>query len=78
MHTIVADKTKRVRIPDAKPGQVFAFTNNGDGTRTLTEIKPVEPTRSKVKFIKRGRYTVGHTDKQVSLETIKELLSEFP
>ncbi len=41
VHTITADKAKRVRIPDAKPGQVFAFTNNGDGSFTLT---PVEPT----------------------------------
>ncbi len=36
---------------------------------------PAAPT---VRFVKRGRYTVGHTDKHVSLETIKELLAEFP
>ncbi|MCX6922666.1 MAG: hypothetical protein NT154_05540 [Verrucomicrobia bacterium] len=39
MHTVVADKWKRVRIPDAMPKQLFAYTNNGDGTRTLTEVK---------------------------------------
>ena len=31
-----------------------------------------------MKFIKKNGFTVGHTDRQVSLETIKELLSEFP
>jgi hypothetical protein len=30
----------------------------------------------KVKFIKKDGFTVGHTSKQVSLETIKELLAE--
>jgi hypothetical protein len=39
MHTVVADKWKRVHIPDAAPKQLFAYTNNGDGTRTLTEVK---------------------------------------
>jgi hypothetical protein len=39
MQTIRADKYRRVRIPDAKPDQVFAYTNNGDGSFTLTVIK---------------------------------------
>ena len=39
MKTLTADGYKRVRIPDAKPHQVFAYTNNGDGTITLAEVK---------------------------------------
>jgi hypothetical protein len=39
MTTLMADKYKRVRIPDAKPQQVFAYANNGDGSFTLTVIK---------------------------------------
>ena len=39
MQTLKADAKKRVCIPDAKPRQVFAYANNGDGTRTLTEVK---------------------------------------
>ena len=30
---------KRLRIPDAKPQQVFAWANNGDGSFTLTVVK---------------------------------------
>jgi len=39
MKTLTVDDSKRIRIPDAKPRQVFAYTNNGDGTITLTEVK---------------------------------------
>ena len=39
MKTLTADKYKRVRIPDAKPQQVFAYANNGDGSFTLTVVK---------------------------------------
>jgi hypothetical protein len=54
MHTVVADKWKRVRIPDAKPKQVFAYTNNGDGSITLMEVqedrKPRFPKGSLLKY----------------------------
>jgi hypothetical protein len=38
MKTLTVDAHKRVRIPDAKPGQVFAYEKNG-GQVTLTEVK---------------------------------------
>lgn len=39
MKTLVADEGKRVRIPDAKPRQVFAYENLGNGCFTLTVVK---------------------------------------
>jgi len=39
VHTITADQAKQVIIPDSKPGQVFAYISNGDGTITLTPIE---------------------------------------
>jgi hypothetical protein len=39
MKTLTVDDQKRIRIPDAKPRQVFAYMNNGDGTLTLTLVK---------------------------------------
>ncbi len=39
MKTLTVDDQKRIRIPDAKPRQVFAYSNNGDGTLTLTLVK---------------------------------------
>ena len=40
MTTVTADERKRVRIPDAQPGQVFTCVNNGNGSYTLTPIQP--------------------------------------
>jgi hypothetical protein len=37
--TLKVDKHKRVRIADFKPGQILAYTNNGDNTFTLTLVK---------------------------------------
>jgi len=37
--TLTVDDQKRIRIPDAKPRQVFAYANNGNGTITLTEVR---------------------------------------
>lgn len=53
--TLTADKYKRVRIPDAKPQQVFAYANNGDGSFTLrvvkVERKPAFPRGSLLKYL---------------------------
>jgi hypothetical protein len=38
MQTLKADAKQRVRIPGAKPHQVFAYTNNGQGTFVLTAV----------------------------------------
>ena len=37
--TVKADEKKRVRIPAASPGQVFAYDDTGNGTITLTPLK---------------------------------------
>jgi len=39
VHTITADKYKRVRLPEIKPNQVFAYANTADGRITLTPVK---------------------------------------
>jgi len=35
----MTDSRKRVRLPDAKPGQLYDYQNHGDGTITLTVVK---------------------------------------
>jgi hypothetical protein len=39
VHTLTVDSQKRVRINDAKPGQVFAREDNPDGSITLVPVK---------------------------------------
>lgn len=57
MKTVLADDQKRVRIPDAKPRQVFAYENHGDGRFTLTlvdaEMRESFPPGSLKKYVTR-------------------------
>jgi hypothetical protein len=39
MKTLTVDAHKRIRIPDARPRQVFAYENTGNGRLVLTEVK---------------------------------------
>lgn len=39
MQTLKVDTRKRVLLTGAKPGQVFARTDNGDGSITLVPVK---------------------------------------
>jgi hypothetical protein len=59
MKTLTVDDQKRIRIPDAKPRQVFAYENHGNGTITLTEVKAERkerfPRGSLVKYLTRQR-----------------------
>ncbi len=55
MKALTVDDQKRIRIPDAKPRQVFAYENHGNGTITLTEVKAERkerfPRGSLVKYL---------------------------
>lgn len=56
MHTLKADPKQRVRIPDAKPGQVFAYEKQAEGRYVLTlvvktESKPGFPRGSLLKYL---------------------------
>ena len=46
MKTLTVDSSKRIRIPDAKPHQVFSYENHGHGVITLTEVR----AKSKPRF----------------------------
>jgi hypothetical protein len=63
--TLKVDAAKRVRIPDAKPQQVFAYENNGQGTITLTLIYGR----------RKERFPPGSLKKYVTPESDKEMLS---
>ena len=39
MKTLKVDPSKRVRIPDAQPGQLFEYSRNGEHSFTLTLVK---------------------------------------
>ena len=55
MRTLTVDDSKRIRIPTAKPRQVFALTENADGSVLLVPVKAAQheefPPGSLVKYI---------------------------
>ena len=80
MKTIAVDKYQRLRLPDVKGGQRYVYENKGNGVLVLTEVKPVEIEErpAKVRFEKRGRYTVGVTDRPINMLELEKALKEFP
>ena len=67
MKTLTVDDQQRIRIPDAKPKQVFAYENHDDGTILL---KPVEAHVAEP-------FPPGSLKKYVTPERNKELLEIF-
>lgn len=43
MHTLIVDSKKRIRLPDAKPNQVYAYEEQGEGRFLLTRVAKTEP-----------------------------------
>jgi len=66
MKILTVDDEKRIRIPNAKPSQVFACENNGHGMIILREVKA-----------KATEPFPGSLKKYVTPERNKELLEIF-
>ncbi len=78
MITTKADTRKRVVVPQAKPGQVYAVRTNEDGSFTLTEVKPAEPAKLRCRLAKEGGFTVVVPGQPINEQAMKELLADFP
>lgn len=66
MKTLTVDDHKRVRIPDARPRQVFAYENDGGTIRLIpVKVKSEEP------------FPPGSLKSYVTPERNKELLEIF-
>jgi hypothetical protein len=53
--TLTVDDRQRIRLPQVKPGQVFAYEPNADGTIKLVPVIPKPgPRRIVAKMVKRG------------------------
>jgi len=62
--TVKVDASKRVRIPDAKPRQVFTYESNGHGIIVLTLVKATH----------KERFPPGSLKKYVTAQSDKEML----
>jgi hypothetical protein len=76
--TTKADNRKRVLVPQAQPGQVYALGENADGSFTLTAIKSTEAANLKCRVAKEDGFTVVVPGQPINEPAIKELLADFP
>ena len=78
MIRIKADSRKRVVVPHAKPGQIYAIGENADGSFTLTLVKPEASANLKCRVATEGGFTVIIPGQPINERAIKELLADFP
>ncbi len=81
MKAVKVDEAHRIQIPMLAPGDLYQPEIVSPDEITLRRVS--EPlangsSPAKVKFEKRGGYTVGVSDQPISLAAIKEVLAEFP
>jgi hypothetical protein len=72
--TTKADNLKRVVVPQAIPGELYAVQENADGSFTLTAVQPNEPTIPKCHLAKEDGFTVVVPGQPIDEQAIKELL----
>jgi len=70
MKTLTVDDRQRVRLPKAKPGQVFAYESNSDGTVRLVPVMPKPgPRRVVAKLVRRGKGLFFRVPKGYTLDS---------
>ena len=75
---VTADAKKRVVLPVARPGDSFDLEVSSEGTLVLRRLDASRFRPAKVRFKKRGRFTVGILDRPIDDAALKEALAEFP
>lgn len=75
--TVIADNKKRVVLPIAKPGDRFDVEVSSEGF-LLRRLEPVERKPAKIRFEKRGRFTVAIADQAINEQALRESLADFP
>lgn len=76
--TTKADNRKRLVVPLAKPGQVYAVGENADGSFTLTAVMPTQESNPQCRLAKEDGFTVVVPGQPINEPAIKELLADSP
>lgn len=78
MITTKVDDQKRIVVPQAKPGQVYAVEENLDGSFTLKAVGPVASVPPTCRLADEDGFPVAVPNQPIDEQAIKELLAEFP
>jgi hypothetical protein len=77
--TVTVDAKKRIVLPGGEPGDRFDVTRLDSERVLIVRLLPADSKPNRVRFEKRGRFTVGVVDAApVAREVIAEALEEFP
>ena len=76
MKMLTVDSSKRVRIPDAKPKEVFAYELDDSGRVTLTPVARAQPNPAKL--IRRGGRTYLVNNQPITNEDVQRAMADFP
>ena len=75
MKTLTVDDYQRIRLPDVKPRQIFAYEKEGPRI-TLT---PVEPVRApEVRLVRKNGHSYLVSELKFTSADVKRELEEFP
>jgi hypothetical protein len=78
MVTTKVDDQKRIVVPQAKPGQVYAVQENLDGSFTLKVVSPATPPPPTCRVAIEDGFPVAVPNQPIDEQAIKELLADFP
>ena len=81
MNAVKVDEAHRIQIAMLAPGDLYEpeiVSPDEITLRRVSESAANGSSPAKVRFEKRGGYTVGVSDQPISLTAIKEVLAEFP
>jgi hypothetical protein len=76
--TTKADNQRRLTVPQAKPGQIYAVHENADGSLTLKMVTMPEQEQLKCHLDLENGFTVAVPEQPIDEHAIKELLADFP
>jgi len=81
MNAVKVDEAHRIQIAALAPGDLYEpeiVSPDEITLRRVSESSDAASRLAKVRFEKRGGYTVGVSDQPISMAAIKEALAEFP
>ena len=76
--TLIVDASKRIRLPDAQPKQVFAYKYDGSGIVTLTPVKVGPQGLPTPKLVRKGGRTYLVSERKITAEDVQQALEDFP
>ena len=78
MTTTTADSERRVTIPQATPGQVYAVHDNSDGSFTVKAVSVSGSADPTCHLAEENGFPVAVPHQPIDEQAIRELLADFP